>query len=868
MGLSLGKEYFRLWAKTDPNGLWHSLPYHLLDVAATAEVLWERLPERSRTVAVRQFPSLRMARITCIFLAACHDIGKANRYFQGQVDQFREALKDLSVSSERVRQKHGQATNAYMLEFLKGWGWSPIAARSVAVCVGGHHGYFVVDHGRTALGIHKPPWTELSFELLEDLARVLDFEEGTPEPKNHVEFVGWLAGFVSVADWLGSHEKMVGFKTTESDLGDYLYNARKRAVELLDDLRFYPSESTSRRNTDQILSGYMPNAMQSLSERISQEGFGVAIIESPTGEGKTEAAFILSEPDRSNGEGLYFALPTMATANGLFDRVKGFLSSPSDQTTRRLHSQAWLYAEDVTTHGNSNDQEQRLIAEDWFSGSKRGLLAQYGVGTIDQALIASLRAKHFFVRLFALAGKMVVIDEVHAYDVYMSGLLTRLMEWLRVFSCRVVLLSATLPSSKRSELLRAWGVESWQQAAYPCITWTTPDGLAKSETFSCNPRKPLSIRYFEGIGHSSVQAGVHRILDRVLTSGGTGALLFNTVNDAQSAYEILKSYDEAEGINLFLFHARYTVDDRDAIERKVLNNFGKNGLRIRPAIVVATQVVEQSLDLDFDHMISELAPIDLLIQRAGRLHRHKRDRYGKLLCDGAPDQRDAPVLEVLKPMTREDGLPDFRNKVYDWSILQRTDILLSKEVLIDEPKKVASFIEIVYDEEPLCDERPGIQERLRALEAEHKMKEEDLREIVCAVGIPSPFSEDSISLTANDHPDPDEAGSKYQQFVAKTRIESLPTVSIVISYKDRPAPEGILSQEDKRALVLKTVKASLPQYQLNELLKIPIGKGWDKTKALRDSRLAVLDENGCFETESHRYTYDSEIGLRWSKKNG
>ncbi len=864
----VSKEYFRLWAKAIPDGRWHSLPYHLLDVASTAEALWDRLPESSRAVAIRQFPSAEIAKKVSIFLAACHDIGKANRYFQGQVDSFKEVLKDLGVSSERGRPTHGQATNAYMFKLLTDWGWSARSARSVAICVGGHHGYFLVDHNLAPLGVHESPWTELSSELIKDLARVLDCQERPPEPKCHVQFVGWLAGFVSVADWLGSHEKMVVFETRELDLDSYLFDGKRRALELLDALRFLPVEPTQSINIDQILSGRTPNAMQSLTERISREGFGLAIIESPTGEGKTEAAFILAEPDRSSGRGLYFALPTMATANGLFDRVKGFLASSTDQSIRRLHSQAWLYADDVYTLGNPGDGDQQEAAEDWFSGSKRGLLAPYGVGTIDQALVASLSAKHSFVRLFALAGKTVVIDEVHAYDIYMSGLLTRLLEWLRVFSCRVVLLSATLPNSKRRELLRAWGVDSCQKAPYPCITWTTPDGIAKSESFGCAPRKTLTIRYLETYGQSNVETSVDRILDQVSTFGGMGALLFNTVNDAQRAYEYLKSCDNVAEIDLFLFHARFTAEDRNTIERKALDTFGKEGPRSRPAIIVATQVVEQSLDLDFDFMVSELAPIDLLIQRAGRLHRHKRDRSGKLIRDGRPDQRGNPTLEVIEPKFGEDGLPDFRNKIYDSAIMLRTDILLRTGVIIDEPVKIASCIESVYSEAELCDGRAGISKRLHEYEAERQSREEELRDLVKLVGIPSPLSEDPISLSPNDLLASDETESKSEALVAKTRIETLPTISLVVSYQDKPAPEGVLSKEDKRTLVLGTVKASIPEYQRKELLKLPTGKGWDKTKALRNTRLAVVDLTGSFETESHQYTYDAEFGLRWSKKSG
>ena len=270
------------------------------------------------------------------------------------------------------------------------------------------------------------------------------------------------------------------------------------------------------------------------------------------------------------------------------------------------------------------------IATEFLAGSKHGLLAPYGVGTIDQLFLAVLNTKHHFVRLYGIARKTVILDEVHAYDTYMNELLKRLVQWLRAMDCTVVVLSATLPRKRRLELLSAWDATVVEESTYPRVTVVDGERCAREHRVEARTLPAVSLDW----------VGSERAIARAIeaaSQGGCVAVIRNTVDGAQETFREIASRLGESRIDLRLFHARYPYEDRQEIETGCLLAYGPpNGEYqgqpvVRPAggsILVATQVVEQSLDLDFDLMVSEVAPIDLLIQRAGRLHRHERDERG------------------------------------------------------------------------------------------------------------------------------------------------------------------------------------------------------------------------------------------------
>ena len=341
------------------------------------------------------------------------------------------------------------------------------------------------------------------------------------------------------------------------------------------------------------------------------------------GEGKTEAALYLAEHWRRKGNGgAYVALPTMATSNGMFPRLKNFLEKTIVGWTQLhlVHGQAILNEQyqDLLQNGQVYDDDGHpgaVIAGAWFAAQKKqAILAPYGIGTIDQALLSVLQTKHFFLRLFGLAGKTVILDEVHAYDAYMTTLMELLLKWLGALGSPVVLLSATLPAERRTALLRAYAGEVTLIKAmgdYPRISIARPGSrqivVSHFKTADLN-KKTIAV---ERITEDSL---AHCLRD-ALTDGGCACVIRNTVGLAQSTYLRLKKELDGSGIKLVLFHARFPFGRRREIENEVLQRFGEKGVTAERdrRLLIATQVVEQSLDLDFDLIATDVAPIDLVL---------------------------------------------------------------------------------------------------------------------------------------------------------------------------------------------------------------------------------------------------------------
>lgn len=869
-------DVFALWGKTDradPNRF-HSLLCHMLDVAACAEALWDRLPATAKCLTLLSPSDADKSRASCAFLAGAHDVGKANKYFQNKcAEQARrlQACGFLLPISPDEPERHSQATGAFLKAWLvEQWKWDSQSADWVALAVGGHHGVFPRHTNTVTLGVHEEPWKCVGRDLLNAIAGALQLNDPVPKPEPLNPFLGWLAGFVSVADWLGSHETMTVWETGNRAPREYLEEARERARNLLDDLNWYrPSGGKPIELKELVPDGRSPNCLQELSARISN-AYRLAIIEAPTGEGKTEAAFALAEPYRSYGAGIYFALPTMATANGLHARVESYLRKAVNDPTvnaRLLHSHAWLFRDNSTTAANPGPEgaDQEGQAHDWFAGSKRALLAPYGVGTIDQALIAALRAKHGFVRLFALSGKTIVIDEVHAYDVYMGDLLEVLLGWLRALNCRVVMLSATLPKARREALLRAWGVQDgFPRGEYPCITWVDSSGAAHSEPFEISPRKPLTIAVLENSEEEPWCLAAKQILKRVQTQGGQGALVLNTVRDAQNAYFWLRQ--QALGnTELDLFHARFTAHDRDAIEKRVLKRYGKDGDRSKPRILVATQVVEQSLDLDFDYMVSALAPIDLLIQRAGRLHRHRRSADGRLRRDGGPDERPDPILEVVSPQLDGAGFPVVNDLVYSPDILLRTLATIKRDMKLTQASDVSKAIETVYSEAERDKAVGAWEEKLAELERRAAERSALNHRQAERATIGKVDDEDHLIVEAFlDLDETDErAGS---QLSARTRLEDRPSITVVLMRDDNTTIHGEDAANPKSA-TMASVRCTPPFPLWKALLQIEPLPNWRRKGSLARVRPLRLTE-GALAIENYEITYDNLTGLIWRKLNG
>lgn len=874
----------------------HPLICHMLDAGFVAEALCDRVLS---AVLIRWLsaafglphPSLKR---WLAFWAACHDIGKATPAFQEQIGQKKHLQQQgYTFPGVRLRRpaRHDLLTRHVLDDLFIAetavWQISPDLADLLARVLGGHHGTFPRDdrirgHGRD---VGSGRWDDARLGLLTSLASAFGLE-GLPRPRLHDDSGAAfmvMAGLVSVADWIASSESFFPHAGRHLDLAAYASDLPRRAAEALDRLRWRSWPAASEMQSFDGLFGFRPNALQqtmaSISESLSQPS--LVLVEAPMGMGKTEAALqLLNAARRRFGAGGgYVALPTQATSNQMFSRVGDFLSSLQDLPATELHllhGQAMLnpaYAA-LLRRGSTEDAAlESLAATEWFATRKRGLLSPFGVGTIDQALLAVLQTRHVFVRLFGLAGKTVILDEVHAYDTYMTSLLCDLVRWLAALRCTVVLLSATLPKEKRRAILTAYGEHNTEgnEPAYPRVT-VTGEGHAASHHVPCPERKRIELK---PVGREP--ASIVALLQEALAGGGCAACICNTVARSQELYLSINDALSGSGADTLLLHARFPQAWRSRREEEVINRFGKaawsNGHRPRRAVVVATQVIEQSLDVDFDLMVTDMAPVDLVLQRSGRLHRHadSPDRPTK-----RPESMSEATLWLAMPeIAAATGLPELGpdEYVYERFVLLRSYLALvgsgRNEMLV--PDDVEGLIESVYGDAPL----PIPDEAWRAAlkEAEREMlrcREHD--EVIArsrTILPPCPALELLSAFNMELEEDSPEA---HQSLQAATRL-TRPSVTLICLERqgDRVAPVTSPEEElfdlgatvtgEQAGRLLGSAVSVSHQGIVHEALADPAPESWRRMPALRHCRPAVFD-SGRMTIGRYVVTLDEALGLR------
>jgi CRISPR-associated endonuclease/helicase Cas3 len=678
--------FYRYWGKAGPAGEgagYHLLPYHCLDVAAVGSVLLRE--QKQLLLGLAGFLGVHADALRCWFtyLLAIHDVGKFADGFQNLRPDLMLALQGRQAAAsyeerhdtlgyrfcagncqgaavELLAQQimpHADAED--LRDLLAPWlnaveghhGRPPVLAvnarplsHNFPDAVSGHATAFL----REALGLFLPEGVPFD---LSDYSQVRAFQR-----------VSWLtAGLAVTADWIGSNQAWFPYCTDTMSLSDYWVDRASRqaeaAVARSGLLAVAPAPWRGLRGLFPKIA--TPTALQRLAEEIELSAKPqIFLIEEVTGGGKTEAALALAHRlmERRAADGIYLALPTMATANAMHTRVREMYrrlfveGSSASLVLAHSASRMALAMEEqnrVERGFNPGEETGSRQCSDWLADSrKKALLAHVGVGTIDQALLAVLTARHQSMRLFGLCRKVLIVDEVHACDAYLHRLLCTLLRFHAALGGSAILLSATLPARMRSELTEAFaeglgnGGKRTVSISYPLVTHLTAEGLREhpvSARESCC--RQVGIRSLQS--HSEV----NEMLSQVLDAGGCACWVRNTVDDALDAYREWTARLGDERVTLF--HARFALADRLRIESEVLRLFGPSSAAEdrRGRLLIATQVVEQSLDLDFDGMVSDLAPIDLVIQRAGRLKRHSRDSEGNPL--ESRDQRGGAELGVF-----------------------------------------------------------------------------------------------------------------------------------------------------------------------------------------------------------------------------
>lgn len=684
-----------LWAKSNRDNPqnYYPLIYHMLDVGATAEKLYPMF-------APFDHITLKQA----AYIAAIHDLGKADPCFQSKVPELAQRVRESGIQfDDNTKSFRHEARSA---DWIKEQPWAGDHKGIVSRSVRAHHGNYRACCENDDDG-SREPWISVRNQL----ADIVRERMGIPDqclkllPPLHAGVATIkLAGLIVLADWIASNQELFGY-SFDSQFEwnpDHYQLSLQRAEKAITSLRL----STDRAITSsgppkfgKIWQGFsqLRPTQQVLENTVLEQSPppGLAIIEAPMGDGKTEAALYLAEHwHRLRGmTGAYIALPTMATSNQMHDRYKRFLETlkPGGTAPRLIHGAAWLLEEDAPeAEPLVYDEDNQPFDSDWFRNTKRALIAPEGVGTIDQALLATLNVKHGFLRLFSLSRKVLIIDEAHAYDVYMNTILKRLLQWCAALGVPVILLSATLSQKQRAELIEAYTGEPTNQEenapSYPLITLAECGRAANNIAVETGVSSQKTLKVVKHLGLMNDTEQIARLATSLTEEGGCLCVLMNTVRQAQDVYNALKLLNPEERL---LFHARFRNERRAKIEKKVIHCFGKGDNRPKRVILVATQVVEQSLDIDFDGMITQLAPIDLLLQRSGRVHRHEgRSR---------PSVLGEPCLHVLLPeITQDDIAFGSSGRVYLEETLLRTLAILEQREQFNLPQDFRTLIEACY----------------------------------------------------------------------------------------------------------------------------------------------------------------------------
>lgn len=915
----LSKELAAAVAKSDRESGNDWLPFwmHSFDTAGIMEKLAQkRLPESISDYLCAECGGREKLFSTLKFCALVHDIGKLTIVFQSRIYDAVDfspfaVCVELPKSSSLVNASdtpHALASEAILLKHG--------CPKGVASIAGAHHGRpsaladvcdqisgacTAVENFYGKRGKYRQLFEVLWKEWIDFSLECAGFSELSDLPDMAVPAQVVISGMLVTADWIASNKTYFPLISADQkgEFGDY----PKRIENAWTTIGF-PNmwESKARFGLDDEAFkerfGFLPNPTQAdiISTATDAESSGIYIIEAPMGLGKTEAALALSEilAARAGAGGMFFGMPTQATSNGIFPRLEKWAGglAEDEQTLLAIklaHGNAALnedYRELFTGHSNLNiESDSGLIVHDWFSGRKQTLLSDFAIGTVDQLLMAALKQKHVMLKHFGLSGKVVVVDECHAYDAYMSQYLDMAIKWLGIYKVPVIILSATLPEKRRAELIEAYtdsekrrakhteayvdkkiADEAWKHSlAYPLLTYTENNAVKQKALAFDGENKEVSVRR---IIRDEVAATAGYAVER----GGCVGVIVNTVRKAQEiAAELQSAFPKAEVI---IMHAQFIMTDRAKREEQILKRVGKHSIpeSRHGLIIVGTQVLEQSLDLDFDLMITELCPMDLLLQRTGRLHRHNRVR---------PQGLETASCFVLDET--DDSFDSGSAAIYGEWLLMRTRALLPNKLTI--PSDIPLLVQQTYDE--TNNEMLGeLTEGMKKAQEENKLRTGKKRRSAENYLISKPSNKKGKCLDGwldNDiKPNNEQTGEKAVR-------DGDPSVDVIALMCDREGliriiadkPETIIPADRppsrEEALLIARQKLRLPgffgrRWKIDDTIEQleaetqNVFSAWQDSALLKEEVVLLFDEDLNADLAGVQLHYDIKTGLTYVKE--
>ncbi|MBR4225893.1 MAG: CRISPR-associated helicase Cas3' [Candidatus Methanomethylophilaceae archaeon] len=718
------------------------------------------------------------------------------------------------------------------------------------------------------IGSRSEPWRSVHKELLDFCS---DISGTNIEEIKHIKLSDTnqvlITGIVIMADWIASNELFFPLGTSDSyDESELCTRAENgwRSLDLPPAWRYDRMPFPSYRERF----GFEARPFQDVSRNVAMDVSepGIVVVEAPTGEGKTEAALMISEilAYRFGNSGLFFALPTQTTSDRIFTRMKEWVDElPGDVHSIHLAHGKSRYNQEYTKipHMAWRSSDDHAVIHEWLCGRKRSLLSDFVAGTVDQVLLGGLKRRHLALSHLGLASKVIVVDECHAYDSYMGSYLQKVLEWLGAYSVPVLLLSATLPPGRRKELIAAYmrgkGIalktfEWCGNRSYPLITYT--DGSEVKQMTSDPSGRSLDVSIVKMPENDFMAA-----LKEASQDGGYIAVIVNTVKRAQHFATLISEEFGSDSVRLF--HARFTNLDRSHRETELMESMVSK--REKPPFrmfVVGTQVLEQSLDLDFDVLFTDLCPMDLLIQRMGRLHRHANPRPAKL---------SSPKCYVMGTEL-DDRASEF---VYGRFSLLNASYLLPDKIHI--PSDVPNLVSLAYDldkniPEEIAEDYIQSKEKYELL-----MKDKEKRAKTYQLRRPN---QPSLIDWLND------VDESTETMGEATVRDVDPVVEVILVRKDkagfsivsclddmnrRHVPDEI-SEED--AYTISGCRVGLPRlfsspHQMASTLAAlnesnnTIPENWQETAWLRNSLFLILDENDSAVLQGHVIRYSKYRGL-------
>lgn len=906
------------WAKKkESNGVykWLPLKQHLIDVMEVSGQLWNHwLSEGQKELVISALdqPSEDLANQLVRFIGATHDIAKAMPLFQRKpgynnsidldlelVERLRlEGFDELKVEKGNYDNKSHHALAGQAL--LTSYGVND----SIASIIGGHHGK-PVDDKKTMRDQLKPYaqnyfqsddvdspiyklWAQSQKDLFNWALSEAGFESVAELPYINQAGQVILEGLLIMADWIASNEYYFPLLPLEqyqpSDSEERMAKGWKM-WQPTDNWYGDKIENISKGYKERF--GYKPRDLQSKLAETIDEALepGIIIVEAPMGVGKTEAALVAAEQlaSKTGRSGIFFGLPTQATSDGIFDRIKKWVDYLSRTTGKNKSIQL--------VHGNSalNDNFKSIarnidldggeaagvLVNEWFSGRKTAVLDDFVVGTIDQFLMTALKQKHLALRHLGFSKKVVILDEVHAYDAYMGQYLYKALRWLGEYKVPVIILSATLPPSTRVKLVEEYmgkndldwdkevtQLDNWEtDDAYPLITYSDGLEIKQNKDFETPNEKIVSV---ERISENDLVA----LLTEMNRNDSVLGVIVNTVKRAQ---ELAKRCADLFGPDkVQLLHSSFIGTDRKEKERKLLNTIGKDAQRPKGQIIIGTQVIEQSLDIDMDSMISDLAPMDLLLQRSGRLHRHE----GTL----RPEENQEPILYVLGT-SNDFEFESGSSAVYGDYLLARTQYFLPTEISL--PLDIAKLVHKVYSDEEL--QLPAdLQTKYMEAKKEHTKRIARKEKKAQDYQISDPNLEDDASLIG------------WLKYAAKINSEEAGSAQVrdieasieVLAVKRIEGGYTLFGEEENYAAMLMDGKSSKEiakqTLRLPRILALPdkINQtieelerfnqkqlaSWQATPWLHGALGIIFDENNRYKLNGLILTYDEQLGLLFEEE--